>query len=266
MRTFFRIIGHFLIILVLTLVTQIGGLIWLISILISHKTKWKKRIVFPVIYLSFNLLVIPFTAPLFGREQLPVFESQLKPHNYFYVLSFRNYVTPQLKTSIKKTAEDVSKDGISISYLDANFPFWDGFLLLPHLSHNDGQKIDIAFMYKTKDGQKTDKNPSLFGYGVFTDSKNPTVNYCKQNCYWQYDVTKYLGVNTNKDLILDTDKTRALIKALLHRSNNSKIFIEPHLKQELGLQNYSQVRFHGCQAVRHDDHIHFEVKQTFNNY
>jgi len=31
--------------------------------------------------------------------------------------------------------------------LDANFPFFDGFPILPHLSHNDGNKIDIAFYY-----------------------------------------------------------------------------------------------------------------------
>lgn len=37
---------------------------------------------------------------------------------------------------------------IRISYLDANFPFKDGFPLLPHLSHDDGRKVDIAFMYR----------------------------------------------------------------------------------------------------------------------
>lgn len=32
-------------------------------------------------------------------------------------------------------------------YLDANFPFFDGFPLLPHLSHVDGRKRDIAYYY-----------------------------------------------------------------------------------------------------------------------
>ncbi|MFT5619364.1 MAG: hypothetical protein ACI85I_002607, partial [Arenicella sp.] len=38
-----------------------------------------------------------------------------------------------------------------------------------------------------------------------------------------------------------------------------KVFIEPHLKTRLGLENYSKIRFHGCQAVRHDDHIHVQL-------
>ena len=45
---------------------------------------------------------------------------------------------------------------------------------------------------------------------------------------------------------------------MLKNSNTHKIFIEPHLKQRLGIKN-QKVRFHGCGAVRHDDHIHLQI-------
>ena len=38
-----------------------------------------------------------------------------------------------------------------------------------------------------------------------------------------------------------------------------KIFIEPHLKTRWGLKNYQKIRYHGCHAVRHDDHIHVQL-------
>lgn len=38
-----------------------------------------------------------------------------------------------------------------------------------------------------------------------------------------------------------------------------KIFIEPHLKNALGITD-SHIRFQGCRAARHDDHIHIQVE------
>ncbi len=40
----------------------------------------------------------------------------------------------------------------------------------------------------------------------------------------------------------------------------SVYIIEPYLKKSLGLGTESKIRFQGCQAVRHDDHIHLELK------
>jgi hypothetical protein len=38
-----------------------------------------------------------------------------------------------------------------------------------------------------------------------------------------------------------------------------KIFIEPHLKNALGITD-GHVRFQGCRAARHDDHVHIQVE------
>ena len=43
---------------------------------------------------------------------------------------------------------------------------------------------------------------------------------------------------------------------------DDNIFIEPHLKNRLKIGN-NRIRFHGCKAVRHDDHIHFQSQWIF---
>lgn len=206
-------------------------------------------------------MIIPPIASYFGREKLPWFDDKLEPRNWFYPLAFRNYVNPELKQGLENSAQKLASKNLTITYLDANFPFIDEFPLFPHLSHNDGKKIDISFMYLDKQGKSTDKKPSTSGYGVYSDSdKNYTYKSCLDKGYWQYDFTKYLSFGTINNLALDKEKTAQLINQLLSIPQSQKIFIEPHLKQSLGLGNKSKIRFHGCQAVRHDDHIHFQIE------
>ncbi|REE08670.1 hypothetical protein DFQ09_106137 [Winogradskyella pacifica] len=256
-----KLIGHIAIILVLTAITQVGGIIWLLAVIISYKIKKGKRIVFPLLYLLFNLIIIPPIAAHFGREKLPWFDTELKPRNWFYPLAFRNYVNSELKDVLESSAHDLSSSGITITYLDGNFPFIDGFPLFPHLSHNDGKKIDLSLMYLNHNGISTSKKPSISGYGVYVNTdKNYTSKSCLDKGYWQYDFTKYLTLGTIHDLKLDKAKTTLIIKQLLSIPSTHKIFIEPHLKQSLDLSHQSKIRFTGCQAVRHDDHIHYQIK------
>jgi hypothetical protein len=37
------------------------------------------------------------------------------------------------------------------------------------------------------------------------------------------------------------------------------MIVQPHLKSRLKLKS-TKIRFHGCKAVRHDDHIHIQLK------
>jgi hypothetical protein len=256
---FLKLIGHILFIALLTILTQVGGLLWLMSVFIAVKLQKRKRYIFPIIYLVCNLIIVPIVAPYFGRTKLPVIKSALKPQNHIYPLLFRNYVHNELYDALQQSTIDLAHLGIKTTYLDANFPFLNRFPLFPHLSHNDGKKIDIAFMY-LENNKKTDQKPSFMGYGAFTTESNPTSNQCKKQGYWQYDLTKYLSPDKNDALQLDKENTKTLIQGLLYRNKNSKILIEPYLKKELGLSKYDNIRFHGCQAVRHDDHIHFEIK------
>lgn len=252
----------------MTVVTQIGGIVYLIAILSIKRTAKKRRLkkfgIFAGLYLIATFLIVPNVAPIFGREKITETEF-LKAQSFFYKLANRNYVRPELNESLNQIATEFEKrnSGIKMIYLDANFPFIDKFPLLPHLSHNDGKKVDVSLIYEEPNGQLTNKKPSISGYGVY---EKPTANeydqneICKQRGNWQYDFPKYLTLGTiNKDIEFSENGTRELANLILRQKSTGKLFIEPHLKKRLNLKN-GKVRFHGCQAVRHDDHIHFQLK------
>ena len=248
--------------------TQIGGIIYLISILLIKKSAKRKRLkrigIFAGLYLLTTLLIVPNVAPIFGREKIKETEF-LKAHSFFYILANRNYVQPELNTTLNQIATEFENQnsGIKMVYLDANFPFIDKFPLLPHLSHNDGKKIDVSLIYKNRSGQITNKKPSISGYGVYEKPKAHEYDQnqvCKSRGNWQYDFPKYLTLGTiNNDIEFSESGTQELAKLILKQKNIDKLFIEPHLKKRLNLTN-EKVRFHGCQAVRHDDHIHFQLR------
>ncbi len=263
-----KIILHIIIFIFLTILTQIGGIIYLISILAIKKTTSKKLLkrigLFIGLYLTATFLVVPFLAPLFGREKIKETDF-LEAHSFFFKLANRNYVRPELNNTLQSIATEFENKnkGIKMIYLDACFPFIDKFPLLPHLSHNDGKKIDVSLVYEDQGGQLTNKKPSVSGYGVYEGPKADEqyqTGICKKNGYWQYDFPKYLSLGEiNSDIDFSEKGTRELANLILKKEVIGKLFIEPHLKSRLKLTN-GKVRFHGCQAVRHDDHIHFQLK------
>ncbi len=150
-----------------------------------------------------------------------------------------------------------------VNYLDANFPFIDKFPLLPHLSHNDGKKLDLSLAYETSEGSISAKQKSRSGYGVFEGPKSNEQNQiakCKDAGYFQYDYPKYLTFGRiNNDLQFSEKGTRILIETILKSDIIEKVFIEPHLKNRMGIK-HPKIRYHGCGSVRHDDHIHIQLK------
>ena len=48
--------------------------------------------------------------------------------------------------------------------------------------------------------------------------------------------------------------------ALLAERRVRRIFLEPHLKRRLGYAEDGRVRFAGCHAARHDDHVHVDFR------
>jgi hypothetical protein len=269
---FFKISIHVFIVVFLTLVTQVGGLIWIavFGFFKYRKSAWNKRkrlLSFSIVYILCITFIVPILAPLNHRKALPVFNEHIAPHNLGYVLLCRNYVHDDLYFNIVEACKSFKTNyGIPVTYLDAGFPFIDGFPLLPHLSHNNGRKIDLAFIYQDKSGKTTLGNPSLLGYGVYEKPLKGEVNQpekCKDAGYWQYDYAKYIGFNIDKDLEIDPDHTRHLIEHLILKTQASKVFIEPHLVQRIKVKSdYSnKIRYHGCHAVRHDDHIHLQISE-----
>jgi hypothetical protein len=272
-----KIVLGLILIFLLTAVTQIGGIVFLISLvtfgLIDNRLnkQWTrvtaKILSFAILYLFFVFVVVPLTAKSFGRVQLPVFENRhLKPANIWTCLLNRNYVRPQLREITYNVAESMNKKypGTTINYLDANFPFIDKFPLLPHLSHNDGKKLDLSFQYNdSQTGKITNDTPSFIGYGICEEPKEGEENKpvdCEKKGYWQYNLLRDIVSQDNKHkFTFENNRTKELVNSFASHEGLGKIFIEPHLKTRLGLTN-SKIRFHGCQAVRHDDHIHVQLK------
>lgn len=261
----------------LTIVTQVGGLIYLLYYPLGqfirkrYNNKWQQRglrlAAFSLLMIVSSLVIVPAIASVFGRVPLPLASTEkqaLKPGSWFFVLANRHYVKPELKQSLLDAASSLVKDypGAELVYLDANFPFFTGFPLLPHLSHDDGEKADLAFVYQ-KTGTKLYQNRTAtwLGYGFF-EAPPPGVidmpGQCERKGYWQYSLLgKFAG--KHPDFHFYPPANTCLLKALARDKQVGKIFIEPHLKLKLGLHPVKKVRFHGCQAVRHDDHIHVQL-------
>jgi hypothetical protein len=149
--------------------------------------------------------------------------------------------------------------GSRVQYLDANFPFLNGFPLEPHLSHSDGKKLDLTFLY-THNGIPTNYCPSFIGYGGSEKPKNgeeDRPSYCENKGYWQYNIlTKLIPIDTS--IRFDEQRTKAFMQILVKNKSIKKILLEPHLKQRLNLTS-QKIRLHGCHAIRHDDHVHIQL-------
>jgi hypothetical protein len=272
MNKFFKIAGITFLFMLLTVLTQVGGILLLMSILIANKlriqTSLHKVGLFILIYVFATFIIVPPIAEIFGRQALPISsKGQVIPNNIMMCLLHRHYVSPTLYKLIHSVASQMNpkkESTVQLRYLDANFPFIDGFPLLPHRSHDDGNKLDLAFMYVHRADHKAWKHRvSFLGYGFFEKPLRGEVNIpqqCAQKGYWQYGLLEKIpGLKTHDKVQLDEFSTAKLIKLLSKHPDTKKIFIEPHLKNRLGFANDSKVRFHGCAAVRHDDHIHIEL-------
>jgi len=262
---------------VLTIITQIGGIIYLLSFT-THKfinKKFHQRAVrllikffsFIILYLIATFAIVPLLARPFGRVPLPIIkQDNLRPRNFITCLLNRHYV----RTGLKQTVLEVSKQtgdkypGTVVNYLDACFPFIDKFPLFPHLSHNDGKKLDMAFCYNdVATGKASNGTPSPIGYGICEEPLPGEVNTsatCAGEGYHIYSMLRNIMPQGNKkNYVFDAARTAAIVNMFCAQPAVNKIFIEPHLKTRLGLSS-SKIRFHGCQAVRHDDHFHVEIK------
>lgn len=274
--TILRIIILIISIILLTILTQIGGLVLIITLLFSKiinrlfSKKWKqiaaKFLLFLSLYSIATFLIVPPLAKLGGRVPLPLYQQeQLKPANILTCFLNRHYVKKEMKAAIHSTAQSLNREfpGTEVNYLDASFPFINHFPLFPHLSHNDGEKLDLSFLYKdSQTGESTNEVPSYTGYGICEEPKAGEENmpeYCRQKGYWQYNLIEKITPQYNKSAFdFDETRTERLIQILINQPSIGKIFIEPHLKNRMGL-NHTKIRFHGCGAVRHDDHIHIQL-------
>ncbi len=253
----------------LAIVTQVGALSYLLSWGGCHLAKVTKRYIRFIFHLITYLLLTLFLIPpmafyLNNREPITV-SSHLKPANYWLTIGFnRNYVTPELNQALRNIASDFAKHDSKaiVLFLDASFPFFDGYPLLPHLSHNDGRKVDLSYVYEDDTNKQVDFSPAFSGYGYFEgpqEGEQNTTALCKENGYFQYDYPKYLTLGVSDEKVYFSEQgNKQLINAILNEERIKKVFIEPHLVKRLEVSS-NKIRFHGCRSVRHDDHIHIQL-------
>ena len=115
----------------------------------------------------------------------------------------------------------------------------------------------------SRTGLATNETPSFCGYGICEEPRPGEKDQpclCRQQGYWEYGLLRRIMPQGNKkNYIFDSVRTKALVVRFVAEPAIGKVFIEPHLKTRLGL-NYDKVRYHGCNAVRHDDHIHVQLR------
>src|ERR1700704_3388756 len=157
----------FLGLLVAALLTQVGGLVFLVCwianrIFLRQSVHGWRRVasniaLFIGLYAVGSMFLVPPLAERIGRVPLPCFEETgrlFAAGNFVICALNRHYVDRRLADLLTELSRAVDKTypGTSTLFLDANFPLIAGFPLLPHLSHYDGRKLDIAYYYATPTG------------------------------------------------------------------------------------------------------------------
>ena len=261
---------------ILTLLTQIGGVIYLLSLPVAAFFRRRFRLpfigfgIFIVLYSIATIWIVPQFARKYNRVPLSVFSNpHLKPENIFFAFLNRHYVRRELKTALENAAEKMQKKfpGTVVYYMDANFPLIDGYPLEPHFSHRDGRKVDIGlFWTDSKTGKPTRGLPSPFGYGVCAEPLPGESDYaklCENKGFWYISLDKTIAEPffDKKRYAFDAERTRELGVLLAEDPTIGIILIQPHLEIRLGLTKYDNFRTQQCAAARHDDHYHVQLKK-----
>lgn len=245
-----RYLFHAAIFVCLTVLTQLGGLAWLAAQLF----RWRLA-AFLLIYGAMTLAA-QWSTPLSGRVPLSCRTgANLQVQSLFYCAANRNFVSVELNEVLEDAAEVVDEmyPGTKTLVLDANFPFLTGFPLLPHLSHDDGDKVDLALFYRDQSGYLVGKTRSPIGYFAFEAGETgcagrwPTL---------RWDLLALQGFWP--DYAVEPARTVFLLETLARDRRVGKMFVEPSLQKSLGVAD-AKIRFQGCRAARHDDHIHLQL-------
>lgn len=251
-----RLLFHITMIVGLTLLTQLGGVAWFAAI-ITTRGILQRLFAFVLAYIAISIGAV-YAAPALGREALPCVQNdstELVIHSPVFCALNRHYVTPETAAVTKALAAHMNTlyPGTLTQVLDAGFPFLTGFPLLPHLSHDDGRKVDLAFYYRDQSGYLRGVTRSPIGYWAF---ESQGADCPEQYVSLRWDMAWLQPYWP--DISLDEARVGDAVKWLTSQEQVEKVFVEPPLARRLGV-TAQKLRFQGCRAARHDDHIHFQI-------
>jgi len=257
--------------LALTVLTQVSGIVLLGALatgrLVARRLAVPPIAVHGVLFFAFYLLatlwVVPVLARPFGRVALPCAATEtlpLAPAAALTCLLNRHYVAAPAGPVVAQLARDLAAahPGATVRFLDAGFPFWARFPMLPHLTHRTGRQIDLAFQYRTRGDGTAARPPSPSGYWLYEPARSGEAQPCRNASSWlRWDVldlhASYPGI------VVDEPRTAAMIHLLAASPAVRRILLEPHLQERLGVAG-AKVAFAGCGVARHDDHLHVDFE------
>ncbi|NVO57932.1 hypothetical protein HW561_19210 [Rhodobacteraceae bacterium B1Z28] len=245
-----KISFHAFVFILLTIISQVGGIAWLIALFFK-----RRALVFAATYTALSVTAL-WVAPMLGREPIPCISGEvLKMQSKMYCALNRQYVVPELYGVLTDFAATMESDypDTETRVLDANFPYFTGFPLLPHLSHDDGRKVDLAFYYEGTDGYMPGVAKSPVGYFAF--EQGPT-DCAESTSTLRWDMAWLQGFWP--DYRPEASRMKSALEWLGADDRVGKVFIEPHLKVRYEAKS-PKIRFQGCRAARHDDHIHVQL-------
>lgn len=262
MRRLVKTITRLLLLVLFTVLTQVGGLAYLVGIA-TRRSRLGVLTVSLVTYAVMTAVLVPPLAQMYGRVRLACSSSGDGPvvaATWLTCALNRGYIRADALETVNALGRDASIafPGSKLTTLEGGFPFISGFPLIPHLSHHDGRKVDLAYFYRTAPGGTpiAHGSPSWLGYFIFEQPKAGERISCSRpgmlrwNFYW-------LQPNPPAWEI-DEQRTAWMVRWLKERGSVTRILIEPYLAERMGVDG-GKVRFQGCNAARHDDHLHIAV-------
>ena len=235
--------------IVLTALTQVGGAVWLLALILrgtGPARVLRHGFLLISLYTAFSVGAWALS-PVFGRVALPCFGTDvagLRAERLAFCVMNRSYVVPELADELVLVGQALATEGYELRTLDAGFPI--PMPMVPHLTHAAGRAVDIALPL---DGMR-----APFGYFAFVQPQEGDTQPCDgQIGRLRWDLPGLQPATVT----LDEGALRAQLTAILDRPR-LEVLIEPHLEARLGFDS-PRLRFQGCHAARHDDHIHIRL-------
>lgn len=176
-----------------------------------------------------------------------------------YCREDRHFVQPAARDALVDAARAIRAryPGETLRFMDASGP--EGIKPFPpHLSHGDGRQVDLALYYTDAAGRPFDPFPVTARFGGYWPAEPPAPGEALACPGGRPGKAQKPDPPANRPWRLDEERTRALLDILAADPRVRRILIEPHLERRLGLWGHPKLRFAGCQAARHDDHLHID--------